>query len=132
MENDFVSWLAGEMNIRGWSKSELARRADLVPSYISLVMNRQKRPGMGFCLKVAAALGVPHDRPLRLAGYLPPVSEERLSDFAYVAEMLASLPDGPIREDAIAAIRAIARDARQRALEREKVQQDSGPVPHSE
>ena len=42
-----------------------------------------------------------------------------LFEFYEVAEQLASLPDGPIRDEAMANIRAIAQSAKERARERE-------------
>lgn len=107
------------MEKRGWSHAELAGRAGLTPSYISLVMNRHKKPGRGFCRKVAMAIGNSPGWVLRLAGHLPPIPEERRRESERMAEMLASLPDGPIREEAGAAIEAIAERARRRRLEGE-------------
>ena len=57
----------------------------------------------------------------REAGYLPPApSRSRVEEFERIAAILASLPDGPIRDEAVAAIEAIAESARRRALD-EKV-----------
>ncbi|MFQ5613980.1 MAG: helix-turn-helix domain-containing protein [Anaerolineae bacterium] len=72
MENDFVTWLTKEIEKRGWSNSELARRANLVPSTISMVLNGDKRPGLDFCNGVARALNHPPEAIFRLAGLLPP------------------------------------------------------------
>ena len=120
MDNEFVPWLAGELERRGWTQTELARRAGLVPSYMSMVMNSQKQPSTGFCVKVATALGMSPERVLRIGGYLPPVTEERLREFEHLAQVLASLPDGPIREEAMAAIEAIVESAERRSAERER------------
>ena len=61
------------------------------------------------------------DRLARTLGkdlyYFFPVEQSRLEEAQRVAQELASLPDGPIRDEAMAAIRAIARDARRRAAE---------------
>jgi transcriptional regulator with XRE-family HTH domain len=116
VDTEFVPWLAKEMEKRGWTQTELARRAGIVPSYMSMVMTGLKRPSTGACVKVATALGMSPERVLRIGGYLPPVTEERLREFDHVAQVLASLPDGPIREEAIAAIMAIVESAQRRAL----------------
>lgn len=71
METEFVTWLIAEMNKRGWSNSELARRAEIVPSAVSMVVSRQRGPGLEFCKGVARALKVPPDQVLRKAGLLP-------------------------------------------------------------
>lgn len=59
---------------------------------------------------------------MRLAGHLPAVSQAQQNDFREISEMLASVPDGPIREQAMVAIRAIVRDAYERA-ERERMEE---------
>lgn len=69
--NDFVAWLTRELNERGWSNSELARRSELVPSTISMVISGRAKPGWEFCLGVARALGFPPEMVLRRAGLLP-------------------------------------------------------------
>lgn len=73
MEKDFVDWLIAEMNARGWNNSELARRAGVVPSTISMVVSRQKRPGLDLCVGIASALHIPPEDVLRSAGLIPPM-----------------------------------------------------------
>ena len=79
METDFVSWLMQERDKHGWSDSELARRAEVVPSTVSMIFSRQKQPGLEFCRGVARALHKPPDLILRIAGLLPPEPEETAS-----------------------------------------------------
>ena len=71
MANDFVTWLTNEMETRGWSNSELARRAGLVPSAVSQVITGSRRPGPDFCRSVAQALVLPPETVFRMAGLLP-------------------------------------------------------------
>ncbi len=162
--DEFVTWLTEELDKRGWTGSELARRAGLVPSTVSTVISGAKRPGLDFCVGVGRALSVRPEEVLRRAGLLPalpaPVADEGealtllrelsggersliirqlralasapaahgvnerqpaynadtdLQRFYRVAERLARLPDGPIRNDAIAYIEAIAERAEKRA-----------------
>lgn len=81
MDTDFDAWLIRELNERGWSNSELARRAGVVPSTVSMILSGQKRPGLEFCVGVARALRMPPEVVLRRAGLLPslpdPVEEEQ-------------------------------------------------------
>lgn len=67
---DFSEWLVKELNKREWSNSELARRAGVVPSYVSMVISLGRQPGLGFCKKVANALGVSEDEVVRAAGLI--------------------------------------------------------------
>jgi transcriptional regulator with XRE-family HTH domain len=71
MQTDFVIWLTEEMNERGWSNSELARRAEIVPSTISSVISGRNQPGLELCIGVARAFNYPPERVLRQAGLLP-------------------------------------------------------------
>jgi transcriptional regulator with XRE-family HTH domain len=71
MSNNFITWLTDEIVSRGWSNSELARRAGISPAAISMVMSGQNRPGNEFCLGIARALGIPPEDIFRKAGLLP-------------------------------------------------------------
>jgi len=73
MVDDFVTWLTTEMNTRGWSNSELARRSGMAHSTISMIISGQKKPGWDFCAGIAGAFGEAPDKVFRLAGLLPPL-----------------------------------------------------------
>lgn len=73
MVNDFVSWLISEMNSRGWSNSELARRAGVVPSTISLLVTGKSNPGEDLCTGIARAFRITPEEVFRRAGLLPPL-----------------------------------------------------------
>jgi transcriptional regulator with XRE-family HTH domain len=74
-------FLNGEIETRGWSKRELARRSGISSAQITDVMNERAKAGAEFCVSVARALGEEPEDILRLAGILPPlppaVREER-------------------------------------------------------
>jgi len=72
MRIEFITWLIDQMNRRGWNNSELARRAGIGPSGISMIINEQRAPGVDFCRAVARALGLPPETVFRQAGLLPP------------------------------------------------------------
>ncbi len=76
MKTNFINWLIDEMNQRGWSNSELARQADLVPSTVSTVISGKYNPGFDFCLGIAKAFDYPPDYVLRRAGLLPAAPAE--------------------------------------------------------
>lgn len=119
MQDDLVRWLAGELESRGWSIRELARRAGLSHTTVAQVLSEQRKPTWEFCRSIAEALSVPDETVLRLAGLLPTrPTKEQMAEVQKVAEMLASLPDGPIREQAMTSIIAIAKDAMERAQAR--------------
>ena len=65
---DFAEYLTNEMGEHGWDQSELSRRSGVTTSQISRVINRESRPGIDFCRKIAHALGVRDIDVARMAG----------------------------------------------------------------
>jgi transcriptional regulator with XRE-family HTH domain len=88
---EFIKWLMEEMTTNGWTNSELARRAGVVPSTVSMVLSRRQRPGLEFCVGIARALHVPPEEVLRLAGLLPPLPSTVEEEEEIIA-ILRSLP----------------------------------------
>lgn len=72
METTFVEWLQGELNQRGWSQADLARRSHVTQTHISRIMSEMRRPGPDALMNIAHALRVPPDEAFRRAGLLPP------------------------------------------------------------
>jgi len=76
-----TDYLNAQLDDRGWSKSELARRAGVSSSQVIDVINERSNPGPEFCIAVARALGDHPEDLLRMGKYLPPlppaVAEER-------------------------------------------------------
>ncbi len=80
-ENTFASWLEKEIEARGWTIRELARRAGLAHVTISNILNGTRNPGVEFCLGVAKALREPPELVFRRAGLLP--KREGIEDELY-------------------------------------------------
>jgi transcriptional regulator with XRE-family HTH domain len=92
MEQEFITWLTEQMYQRGWNNSELARRANIVPSTVSMVLSGQNRPGLDFCVSIAQAFQEPPEKILRQAGLLPPLpGPEEDIRFRDVLEILKRL-----------------------------------------
>ncbi len=68
METMFLKWLQDEMDDRGWTYAEFARRADITPSMVSLVMDNKRGIGRKFLLGTARALNMPKEMIFRRAG----------------------------------------------------------------
>lgn len=111
METDFSTWLTGEMDKRGWNNSELARRAGLVPSTISMVISQQKNPGLDFCVGIALAFRLPPEIVLRKAGLLDPEMPQAQID-KEAAHLFAQLPDNQ-KEIVLAQLRGMIQAAPQ-------------------
>lgn len=93
MSEDFIKWLAEELQNRGWSQSEAARRGGISASMINAIMNRQTNPGLDFCKGIARAFGLPLDEVFRRAGILPAVGELPEGWFELGVRVMALSPD---------------------------------------
>lgn len=122
---EFTTWLSEEVKQRGWTFRELGRRAGLSSGAISKVMTGTTDPTWEFCAKIAEAMEMSSVDAFRQAGLLPPIPEARRREFERITDILATLPEGPLYEEATAAIAAIAESARRRALEREAEEHDA-------
>ncbi|MFN8489877.1 MAG: helix-turn-helix transcriptional regulator [Caldilineaceae bacterium] len=82
-------FLNEELNKRGWSQRELARRANLSPTSISEVMASKRGPGKRFCQAVAKALQVPPERIFQAAGIIdPPPTTQLFTELTTIAKSL--------------------------------------------
>lgn len=69
--DEFKAWLNKEVNARGWSRAEAARRGGFSAPLFEQVMNGQTKPGMKFCRGIAKAFGISTEDVMRRAGLLP-------------------------------------------------------------
>ena len=81
MGNTLVGWIEDKLQETGWSQRELARRAKVSHSMVSKVINREKSPGLDFCIAIANAFEERPENVMRLAGLLPP-SAGKLDDLS--------------------------------------------------
>jgi transcriptional regulator with XRE-family HTH domain len=94
MADDFVTWIQQEMNERGWSQSELARRGGFTPTAINKILSRERMPGVDFCKGVARAFGMRDVDVMRIAGIAnslpaddqPPGVRELISKFMLLSD----------------------------------------------
>jgi len=74
-EAEFRSWLADEVERRGWSGAELARRSGVTRQQIMRILSGENRPGLDSLQGIAHAFGLPVEEVLREAGILGPYVE---------------------------------------------------------
>lgn len=67
---EFARWLQQEIEQRGWTIAELARRSEVAHGTINNVLNGVRNPGMDLCCALACALDVPETEVLWRAGLL--------------------------------------------------------------
>ena len=80
MDSKITAWLQGELDDRGWSHRELARRIGMSQTAVSTVIAGEREAGWEFLARVASALNEDPETIFRLAGRLPQVKD--LSDNA--------------------------------------------------
>jgi len=90
---DLTQWLSEEVDRRGWSYREIARRGGLSSGAISNVMTGNASPGWDLCLGLARALDVAPEEVFRKAGLLPALPPD-VEEEQQVVRILRSLPAG--------------------------------------
>lgn len=120
MNSTFTEWLSSEMELRGWSQAELARRANTSRSAINGLLSGSRGPGPDLARSIAHALKLPDETVFRAAGLLPPVSElDELK--AQMLELTANLSREEQRE--------ILEYLRMKRRLREEREQEARPIP---
>jgi transcriptional regulator with XRE-family HTH domain len=71
MNAAFGVWLDRELQARGWSQSEAARRGEMSSQMVNALVNGQSNPGLDSCQGIARAFKMPLEDVFRLAGILP-------------------------------------------------------------
>lgn len=91
----FTDWLEEQMRQRAWSQAELARRAGVTQSAISLILSGSRQPGEDVSNALAKALKIPPEEVFRAAGLLPPSRNEnkKINELAHLA---GELPDAEL------------------------------------
>ena len=69
--SELTTWLSTELERRGWSIRELARRANISHTWIANVLSGQRPASWDFCAAIAQALLKQPEEVFRLASLLP-------------------------------------------------------------
>lgn len=77
MNAAFGAWLDRELQARGWSQSEAARRGEMSSQMVNALVNGQANPGLDSCQGIARAFKIPLEDVFRFAGILPAQSKDR-------------------------------------------------------
>jgi len=86
----FIDWLHAELDKRGWSYREAARKAGLSHGSLSQVVNG-RRPGLTVCLALSKTFDYPLGQVLWLAGYIeqPQNRDPLIDELVHVAHPLS-------------------------------------------
>lgn len=91
MSDELKAWLIQELDRRGWSHNELARRSGMSQATVSSVLSGYRNAGADFCVKVAHTLDVAPEKLLRLAGILPTSAPDDSPTLQEIIELARSL-----------------------------------------
>lgn len=97
----FSEWLVSVMEEKGWSKSEMARRANISPAAISDILSGRRDPGLLVCQGIAKALKVPPEEVLRHAGLIPEGETEKDYRLSKIENLYHSLQLNENKERAL-------------------------------
>jgi transcriptional regulator with XRE-family HTH domain len=94
--SDFVAWVEEELKIRDWKPSDLAKQAGIDTGLLSRIMNRERQPGVEYCLAIAKAFRVHPAKAFMARGWLPrePIDS---TDEGRLLTLVRWLPDGDRR-----------------------------------
>lgn len=90
MVNNFVDWIEVELGKREWTRAELARRAGVNQSSLSLIYSGERKPGPDICEAIAKAFRIPPEIVFRKAGLLPEKTDtdETSQEIVHIAHLL--------------------------------------------
>ena len=120
---DFSEWLVEELEARGWSRSEAARRGDISPSMFDKVINGYAKPGKKFADGIAQAFGISPIVVYRKAGLLPNKSggeDVRLEDWEFLLSQLSPEDQEELRQIAEMKIERRKKDGSLKSLKPKK------------
>lgn len=101
-------WILDELNRRGWTPADLAKKAKIHQATLSNILNGNRKAGPEICLAVAEALGEKPEKVFRMAGLLPPSSGEMSDlsdDEAELVKLYRQLSPGEVRSYALSFLR---------------------------
>jgi transcriptional regulator with XRE-family HTH domain len=96
----FRDWLSSELEQRGWTAAELAKRASINPSTLSRILDdKEPRPvGVEVARKIALGLGEAPEKVFILAGLLPAPLGEDDPTVHEITNLVKQLPESKRRE----------------------------------
>ena len=106
---EFTSWLRQEMQERGMSQADLARKSGLTTAAISNLVNGNRNLGEEAGRAIARAFDIPAETIFRMAGLLPPQTDEADPLVSEGMVLLSQLPDDQ-RRWAVSMLRALVAD----------------------
>lgn len=96
MSDYLITWLSKELEARGWSYRELARRADISHALVSKILSGDMKASADASIRIANALDESPEKVLRLAAILPSDFED--SSYQELIDLIKNLTPDKRRE----------------------------------
>lgn len=80
MEKTFAEWLVEQLNLKGISQQELARRTGISSAHVSRIVSGERGVGEKSLYLISKALQIPPEELYRRYGLLPPKPKESAED----------------------------------------------------
>lgn len=77
---EFIDWLTEELNKRGWTQSDLARKSGITKGGLSHVFAGTRKPGIDMCKGIAGAFDLPEIYVFSMAGLMQPIEYDEVSE----------------------------------------------------
>ena len=106
MNDKLSDWISNELQRRGWSQREVARRGGISHSTVSDVLSGQRTPTADFCIAIANAFGTSRADVLTRAGILPDVESHNVRQLTHLFDQLSTEDQTAI----LIMVRALARE----------------------
>jgi transcriptional regulator with XRE-family HTH domain len=97
---EFSEWIVGELEKRGWSRSEAARRGGISSSMFDKVINGYAQPGRKFLDGLAQAFDISPIVLYRKAGLLPKGQSDEVNfdDWKFLLSQLSPQDEEELRQ----------------------------------
>ena len=113
MKPEFPVWFSEQLQERGWSRREMARRLGVSHSSIAYLAKGEMKPSVEMCKKIANAFLIPNQEVMARVGMLDPIPPETAS--RREADFLFSKLSDEEQEIVLAQMRALVERRRARA-----------------
>jgi transcriptional regulator with XRE-family HTH domain len=113
---EFAEWLQDQLNQRGLTQTDLARRTGIGNSQISRIVRMERGVGPESAKAIARAFGIKPEVVFRKAGLLPPAPEQPTEQSPDILEMIRLYNDleDADQQEVLAIIRTIVKEKKAR------------------
>jgi len=95
--DSFGDWIVQELKARDWRQADLARAMHMDSAVVHNLITGNRGPGVDTCNAIAKAFGYPPEMVFRIAGLLPPSTNQEVVN-ELMSWKIAGLTDAQLAE----------------------------------